>query len=66
MLLFGHWLSLLLARRTLAPIERSIEQQAQFVSDASHELRTPLSALLLNNEVALKKPTLTDKNLVRF
>ena len=61
MLLVGYWLSLLLARRTLAPIERSIEQQAQFVSDASHELRTPLSALLLNNEVALRKPTLTDK-----
>lgn len=31
------------------------------MSDASHELRTPLSALLLNNEVALRKPTLTDK-----
>ena len=61
MLLVGYWLSLLLARRTLEPIERSIEQQAQFVSDASHELRTPLSALLLNNEVALRKPTLTDK-----
>lgn len=61
LLLIGYWLSLLLARKTLAPIERSIEQQAQFVSDASHELRTPLSALLLNNEIALRKPTLTDK-----
>lgn len=61
MLLFGYWLSLLLARRTLAPIERSIEQQAQFVSDASHELRTPLAALLLVNEVALRKSTLTEK-----
>lgn len=61
MLLVGYWLSLLLARRTLAPIERSIEQQAQFVSDASHELRTPLAALLLVNEVALRKSTLTEK-----
>ena len=61
LLLIGYWLSLLLARKTLVPIERSIEQQAQFVSDASHELRTPLSALLLNNEVALRKSTLTDK-----
>ena len=61
MLLVGYWLSLLLARRTLEPIERSIEQQAQFVSDASHEMRTPLAALLLVNEVALRKPTLTDK-----
>ena len=61
MLLIGYWLSLLLARRTLEPIERSIEQQAQFVSDASHELRTPLAALLLVNEIALRKSTLTEK-----
>ena len=61
MLLVGYWLSLLLARRTLEPIERSIEQQTQFVSDASHELRTPLAALLLVNEVALRKSTLTEK-----
>ena len=61
MLLVGYWLSLLLVRKTLAPIERSIEQQAQFVSDASHELRTPLAALLLVNEVALRKSTLTEK-----
>ena len=61
MLIFGYWLSLVLARRTLAPIERSIEQQAQFVSNASHELRTPLAALLLVNEVALRKSELTEK-----
>lgn len=61
MLFAGYWLSLWLARRTLAPIERSITQQTQFISDASHELRTPLSALLLSNEVALRKPTLTDQ-----
>lgn len=60
MLLVGYWLSLLLARRTLAPIERSLEQQAQFVSDASHELRTPLAALLLINEVALRKSALDE------
>lgn len=61
MLLVGYRLSLLLARRTLAPIERSIEQQVQFVSDASHELRTPLTALMTTNEVALRKKTLDEK-----
>ena len=60
LLLVGYWLSLLLARRTLEPIERSIEQQTQFVSDASHELRTPLTALMTTNEVALRKKTLDD------
>ena len=57
MLVFGYWLSLVLARRTLAPIE----QQAQFVSNASHELRTPLAALLLSNEIAMRKRVLTDE-----
>lgn len=60
LLLIGYWLSLLLARKTLVPIERSIGQQAQFVSDASHELRTPLAALLLSNEVALRKSALNE------
>ncbi len=61
MLVFGYWLSLLLARRTLMPIEQSIEKQSQFVSNASHELRTPLAALLLSNEIAMRKRVLTDE-----
>lgn len=61
MLLIGYWLSLLLARRTLAPIERAMRAQVQFVSDASHELRTPLTALMTTNEVALRKKTVDEK-----
>lgn len=61
MLLVGYWLSMLLARRTLAPIERVMRAQVQFVSDASHELRTPLTALMTTNEVALRKKTLDEK-----
>jgi len=63
MLLVGYWLSLLLARRTLEPIERAMQAQVQFVSDASHELRTPLTALMTTNEVALRKKTLDDKKV---
>ena len=63
MLLVGYWLSLLLARRTLAPIERAMRAQVQFVSDASHELRTPLTALMTTNEVALRKKTLDEKKV---
>jgi len=44
-----------LASRTLWPINRSHEQQKQFVSDASHELRTPLSILLGEIDLALKR-----------
>lgn len=61
MLLVGYWLSVLLARRTLEPIERAMRAQVQFVSDASHELRTPLTALMTTNEVALRKKTLDEK-----
>ena len=46
--------SYLLARRTLRPIEQSLEAQAQFSADASHELRTPLAAMKAEIEVALR------------
>lgn len=59
-LMAGTALSYYLARRTLRPIEESMEAQAQFVSDASHELRTPLTALLTTNEVALRKKQIDD------
>lgn len=62
MLLFGAAISYLLARKTLEPIERNVEAQAQFVSDASHELRTPLTALQIENEVALRNPKLKIKD----
>ena len=63
MLLVGYWLSLLLARRTLAPIERVMRAQVQFVSDASHELRSPSTAFMTTNEVALRKKTLDEKKV---
>lgn len=62
MLLFGGAISYLLARKTLEPIERNVEAQAQFVSDASHELRTPLTALRIENEVALRNKKLKLKD----
>lgn len=55
----GGLLSLLLARKSLEPIENAMEAQAQFVSDASHELRTPLTAMRAVNEVALRNPKLS-------
>ena len=48
-----------LARRTLRPIEDTLESQIRFTADASHELRTPLTALQTENEVALRNPKLS-------
>ncbi len=43
----------LLAGKTLKPIEKSMQKQKQFVTDAAHELRTPLTALKSSLEVSL-------------
>jgi signal transduction histidine kinase len=55
----GTFLSYYLARRTLRPIERAMDAQSRFTSDASHELRTPLAAIQTENEVALRASDLT-------
>lgn len=50
----GTLVSYALARRTLKPIQKSYEIQANFATDASHELRTPLTALKAELQVAKK------------
>ena len=54
MLIVGIALSYLLARWTLRPIERAMDDETRFVSDASHELRTPLATMRMENEVLLR------------
>ncbi len=60
-LLGGAYVSYVLARHTLEPIEEAMEAQARFASDASHELRTPLAAIQAENEVALRKEHLSEE-----
>lgn len=50
----GGLASYLLARRTLEPIERTLEAQIRFSSDAAHELRTPLAVMQSEIEVNLR------------
>lgn len=57
----GIFVSRSLAKLTLAPIERAMMKQTQFIFDASHELKTPLTAMLVRNEVALRKKSLTEE-----
>lgn len=53
-LLAASLASYFLAKRTLRPIEESLEEQRRFTADASHELRTPLTAMRSEIEVALR------------
>ena len=57
----GIFVSRSLAKLTLAPIERAMMKQTQFIFDASHELKTPLTAMLVRNGVALRKKSLPEE-----
>ncbi|MDD5748764.1 MAG: HAMP domain-containing sensor histidine kinase [Actinomycetota bacterium] len=57
-LLFAGFVSYTLAKRELRPLERAIELQNRFTSDAAHELRTPLTAMKTEIEVALREENL--------
>lgn len=58
-LVLGGAISYVLARRSLEPIEKSLETQKRFTADASHELRTPLTAIQAEIEVTLRNKNLS-------
>lgn len=45
------FLSVFLARKIVAPLERNYQKQKQFISDAGHELKTPVSIVNANVEL---------------
>lgn len=55
-----------LAGKTLAPIQKMMDEQKEFVSNASHELRTPLASLKSQIEVALRSKNLNTKELTEL
>ena len=59
-LMIGVFVSRNLAKLTFAPIERAMMKQSQFIFDVSHELKTPLTAMLLRNEITLRKKNLLE------
>lgn len=59
------FISILLARWTVNPIEKAWNQQKQFISDASHELKTPLTVIMSNAEL-LQGADCTEENLQQY
>lgn len=54
-----------LARWMIHPVEKSWNQQKQFISDASHELKTPLAVIMSNAEL-LQNPDFDDVQREKF
>jgi len=52
---FGAIGAYFVAKRTLEPINKTMEKQRRFSADASHELRTPLTVMKAEIDVALQQ-----------
>jgi signal transduction histidine kinase len=48
----GGWF---LARQSVAPVERTMEQMRRFMADAAHELRTPVAVIRSRVDVTLER-----------
>ncbi len=64
--ILAGWFGYILAGRTLRPIQKMVDDQNRFISDASHELKTPLASLKIAFEVYLRdhKRTLKDADQI--
>ena len=58
--------SLYLANWAVKPIQKSLEQQRQFIADASHELKTPLTVILANTDIVLSHKNDTINNQIKW
>lgn len=54
-------ISIIISKIAVAPVEKSLKQQAQLVADASHELKTPITVISANADILLANKDSTIK-----
>lgn len=59
------FISILLSRWAVHPVELAWEKERQFIADASHELKTPLTVILSNAEMLSSSESFTDEKKSR-
>ena len=59
------WVSVLLSKWAVRPVELAWKQQRQFVAAASHELKTPLTVIMTNAQL-MKSPEYSPEKQAKF
>ncbi|PKM62413.1 MAG: hypothetical protein CVU97_05420 [Firmicutes bacterium HGW-Firmicutes-21] len=47
------FISIIISKLIVAPVEKSLKQQMQLVADASHELKTPITVISANTDILM-------------
>lgn len=59
-------ISFIIAHLAVKPVETSVKQQKQLVSDMSHELKTPITVIAANTEILLSNQELNESDNIKW